>query len=87
MITEEISLFNDIVAGFEVLTTVVMENIIFWDITPCSPLKVSRHFGGKYHLHLRGPKVNQETYQHEARSKHSLKPSSIRFVASLTLRP
>jgi hypothetical protein len=27
--------------GFEVLTTVVMKNTIFWDITPCSLLKVN----------------------------------------------
>jgi hypothetical protein len=26
--------------GFEVLTAVVMKSTIFWDITPCSPLKV-----------------------------------------------
>jgi hypothetical protein len=25
--------------GFEVLKAVVMKSIIFWDITPCSPLK------------------------------------------------
>jgi hypothetical protein len=24
--------------GFEVFTAVVMKNIIFWDMTPCSPL-------------------------------------------------
>jgi hypothetical protein len=33
---------------FEVLTAVVMKSTIFWDITPCSPLKVNRHFGGTY---------------------------------------
>jgi hypothetical protein len=27
--------------GFEVLTAVVMKSSIFWDITPCSPLKVN----------------------------------------------
>jgi hypothetical protein len=27
------------VVGFEVFTAVVMKNIIFWDIKPCSPLK------------------------------------------------
>jgi hypothetical protein len=27
--------------GFEVLTVVVMKSIIFWDITPCSSLKVN----------------------------------------------
>jgi hypothetical protein len=31
----------------------VMESFVFWDITPCSPLKVNRRFGGKqmYLLH------------------------------------
>jgi hypothetical protein len=28
--------------------------IVFWDITPCSPLKVNRRFGGTYRLHLQG---------------------------------
>jgi hypothetical protein len=31
--------------GSEVLTAVVMKSIIFWDITPCSQLKVNRRFG------------------------------------------
>jgi hypothetical protein len=39
--------------GFEILTAVVMSSI-FWDITPCSPLKVSRRFGGTYRLHIYG---------------------------------
>jgi hypothetical protein len=30
--------------GFEVLTTAVMTGTIFWDITPCSALKVNRPF-------------------------------------------
>jgi hypothetical protein len=37
-------------AGFEVLTAVVMKGTIFWDITPCSPLSVNRRFGGTYRL-------------------------------------
>jgi hypothetical protein len=36
----------------EVLTAVVMKSRIFWDINPCSPLKVKRHFGETYRLHL-----------------------------------
>jgi hypothetical protein len=28
-------------AGFEVLTAVDMKSTIFWDITPCCPLKVN----------------------------------------------
>jgi hypothetical protein len=31
--------------GCEVLTAVVMKSPLFWDITPCSPLKVNRRFG------------------------------------------
>jgi hypothetical protein len=38
--------------GFEVLTAVVMKSSIFWDITPCSPLKVNRLFGKVVCLHL-----------------------------------
>jgi hypothetical protein len=32
--------------GLEVLTAVIMKSSIFWNIAPCSPLKVNRHFGG-----------------------------------------
>jgi hypothetical protein len=35
---------------FEVCTAVIMKSTIFWDITPCSPLKVNRRFGGVYRL-------------------------------------
>jgi hypothetical protein len=35
-----------ILAGFDVLTAVVTKSSISWDIMPCSPLKVSRCFGG-----------------------------------------
>jgi hypothetical protein len=29
-----------------------LKSTIFWDITPCNPLKLSRRFGGTYRLHL-----------------------------------
>jgi hypothetical protein len=32
----------------------VMNAIIFWDITSCSPLKVNRLFGGTFRLHFQG---------------------------------
>jgi hypothetical protein len=35
---------------FEVITAVVMKSTIFWDITPYSPLKVNRRFGGTCRL-------------------------------------
>jgi hypothetical protein len=31
-----------------------MKSIIFWDMTPCSPLSFNRRFGGSYRLHLQG---------------------------------
>jgi hypothetical protein len=31
-----------------------LKNIIFWDITPCSPLSFNRRFGETYRLHLQG---------------------------------
>jgi hypothetical protein len=38
--------------GFEVSTAVVIKGIIFWDMTPCSPLSYNQRFGGTYRLHL-----------------------------------
>jgi hypothetical protein len=32
--------------GFEVLTAAVMNSSVFWDTTPCSPLKINRRFRG-----------------------------------------
>jgi hypothetical protein len=36
---------NCMFVGFEVLTLLVIMSTIFWDITPCSPLKVNRRSG------------------------------------------
>jgi hypothetical protein len=41
--------------GYKVLTAVVMNASIFWDIANCSPY-LNRGFGGKYRLHLQGRK-------------------------------
>jgi hypothetical protein len=49
-----------------------LENTIFWDITSCSLLKVSRHFIGTYLLHLQGWIINQARKQHESRSAYYL---------------
>jgi hypothetical protein len=54
-VTEDIYLF----VGFEVLTPVVMESTIFWNITPCTPLKFNRRFGGTYRLHLYGRRISR----------------------------
>jgi hypothetical protein len=53
--------------GFEVITAVVMKSSVFWDITPCGPLKVNRHFGGTFRLHLHGRRISQARNQHESK--------------------
>jgi hypothetical protein len=37
-----------------------MKSTIFWDITPCSLLKVKRHSRGTYHLHLQCQRIQAE---------------------------
>jgi hypothetical protein len=46
-------------AGFEVLKTVVMKSITFWDITPYGTLNVYRHFGGTFYLYLQGRRISR----------------------------
>jgi hypothetical protein len=48
--------------GFEVFTAVVMKNIIFWDVTPCSPLSFNRRFGGTYSMLIIVISEDIETY-------------------------
>jgi hypothetical protein len=43
---------------------------IFWVITPCSPLKVSRRFRGTCHFHLQSGRISEVRSQHVAGSKH-----------------
>jgi hypothetical protein len=44
-----------------------MKSTIFSEITPCSPLKVNRRFGGTYRLHLQGRKISQARNPRENR--------------------
>jgi hypothetical protein len=57
--------------GCQVLAAVVTKTLIFWDITPCSPLKVNQLFGGTCRLHCKSRKISQARNQHEAGSKQS----------------
>jgi hypothetical protein len=43
----------------EILTAITMKCSIFWDVTPCSPVKIYRRFGGAYCLHLQVRKTSQ----------------------------
>jgi hypothetical protein len=44
-----------------------MKSTVFWDITPCGPLKVKQYFGGPCHLNLQGQRICQARNQHESR--------------------
>jgi hypothetical protein len=47
------------------------KSYIFWDITPCTLMKVNCCFRGTYLLHLQGWSVCHGLKQHKADSKHS----------------
>jgi hypothetical protein len=51
---------------------IYMKSFIFWNITPCIPLKVNRRFGGTCRFHLQDRRICQTRNQHEAHSKKSL---------------
>jgi hypothetical protein len=51
---------------------------IFWDIMPCSLLKVNRHFGGTCHPHFQGWRLSQ--------ARNVFLPASYWFLACLTLQ-
>jgi hypothetical protein len=57
---KEFPYFFEYDVGFEVLTAVVNESSIFWDVTPYVLLKVNNCFGGTYSFHLQDRRKNQE---------------------------
>jgi hypothetical protein len=42
-----------------------MKSSIFWDITPCSPLRVNEPFGGTCRLHLQNQRISQPRNQNK----------------------
>jgi hypothetical protein len=55
---------------FEVPTAVVMKSTTFWDIKPCSPLKVNRRFGGTNSLQFQVEKKSLARNQLENRWRY-----------------
>jgi hypothetical protein len=51
-----------------------MKCTIFWDRTPCSPLKVNRRFEGTYRLHCQGWGISRARYQCESKWQAGLRP-------------
>jgi hypothetical protein len=44
-----------------------LKSTIFWDITPCSPLKANRRFVATYRLHLQGRRIRRTRNHRENR--------------------
>jgi hypothetical protein len=73
--------------GGEVLTAVVMNSTVFWDITSCSKLKTNRRFGRIYYPRCQGRKISRTSYQTERRRQaDALCFSEISVDVQLTTR-
>jgi hypothetical protein len=59
-------------AGPGVLTAVVLKSCIFWDITPCRPLRIIRRFGGTCCLHFQDRRINEVRNLYEGGSKQRM---------------
>jgi hypothetical protein len=46
------------IARFEVAMLMSLKSAIFWDVMPCSLVKVYSYFKGMYCLHLHGQRVS-----------------------------
>jgi hypothetical protein len=63
--------------GFEFFTAVVVKISIYWYITPCSPWKANRRFGGTCRLHLLSRRISQARNESESRRLCFLSASSL----------
>jgi hypothetical protein len=54
-------IYNISEVGITLSRELKIKSSIFWDITPCSPLKLNQRFGGTCCLHLHGRRISQET--------------------------
>jgi hypothetical protein len=74
---------SSIFVGFEVLTVMVMNSSLFWDITSCSPLKINLTFGGTCRLHHHGRRVSQAKNQREGCSNCVVIPLKLKLFSSI----
>jgi hypothetical protein len=57
-----------------------MESSIFWDIAPCSPLKINKRFLGTCRPHLWYQRASQARNQHEAGNKQRNSCRTLGFI-------
>jgi hypothetical protein len=60
--------------GFEALTAVIMKSSVFWDTTPCSPLKVNQRLGGTRRIHF------QQTARYYILVDGTLQTNPVEFI-------
>jgi hypothetical protein len=58
-----------------------MKSSIFWDVTPCSPLKANLRFGGKYRLHLQDS--NNKPRKKPGLSRYQAEKASIDYQRTI----
>jgi hypothetical protein len=54
----------------EVVVPVIMKSSNFWHVTPCSPLKFHRYFGGECRLRLQRKRISRARNQRESPWRH-----------------
>jgi hypothetical protein len=74
-----VSTDNPSIVGFEALIATVMKGAIFWDTTPCSPLKFKRRFRRTYRLHLQS-RTSRARYQRKTATSLHRRP--LKLVAT-----
>jgi hypothetical protein len=57
-----------------------MKSSIFWDMTLCSLLKVSRCFGETYRFHIQFQRISQARNQREAGSRYQAESGSACYL-------
>jgi hypothetical protein len=57
---------------------------VFWNITPCSPLKGYRRFGGTYRLRFRGRRISRARNQRESKWK-TKQSAQVKITLRLTV--
>jgi hypothetical protein len=57
-----------------------LKSSIFWDIMPCSLMKVIQLFRGTCHSHLQNQRISQAKNQHVASIKHSSSLSRLNSI-------
>jgi hypothetical protein len=62
-----------------IITIIIIQSLLSRNITPCSPLKVNRRFGGTSSLYLQGKNISQTRKQHGEGNKRSLVPPKHRL--------